>query len=130
MRRLWLIAALTCAFTGIVGAQTSTLPCSANCSLARSQPFSVVYDWAPTTLNPDAVDGFKLYQNGAVVAQALASQLVNGSVSFPFASGLSLSGVYTFTVSAYNSGGETSGDPITVTIVKGKPAKPTGGRIQ
>jgi len=46
------------------------------------------------------------------------------------ASGLSVSGTYTFAVSAYNDGGESPGDPITVTILKGKPAKPTGGRIQ
>lgn len=130
MRRLWLVIVLACVFTGIAGAQTSTLPCSANCSLARNQPFSIVYDWAPTTLNPDLADGFTLYQNGAAVSQFLISQMVNGTISFKFASGLSLAGTYTFVVSAYNSGGETPSDSITVTIVKGKPAKPTSGRIQ
>lgn len=118
-------------FCSLLGsAQTSTLPCSANCTLARSQPFSIVYDWAPTAVNPDIADGFRLYQDGTVVSQATIGQLVNGSIAFPFASGIGTSGTYLFTVSAFTDvGGESVGDPITVTIAKGKPAKPTGGRI-
>lgn len=96
----------------------------------KAQSFAVVYDWAPTTLNPEMADGFRLYQNGVMVRESGVSVLQNGSVAFAFASGLPGAGSYTFAVSAYTSGGETLGDPIAVTILKGKPAKPTGGRLQ
>jgi len=131
MRRLVCVVALLFVCLSLRGfAQTSTLPCSANCVLAKNQPFNVAYYWAPTVTNPDPADGFKLYQNGVVVAQAGIAQLVNGWIIFPFSSGLATSATYTFNVSAYNSGGETMSDPIVVTIAKGKPAKPLNGRIQ
>jgi len=130
MRRTIAVLIAACAFSVLASAQTSTLPCSGSCTLARNQPFSVAYNWAPTTLNPDAADGFRLYQNSVKVQDVPATALVNGVIAFPFASGLTIAGSYVFAVSAYTSGGESVGDPITVTIVKGKPAKPTSGRIQ
>ena len=130
MQRFFLVAALVCMFVGVSSAQTSTLPCSSSCTLPRNQPFSVRYDWAPTALNPDMADGFRLYQNSVKVQDVPVSALVNGVIAFNFSSGISTSGGYVFAVSAYTDGGETVGDPITVTIVKGKPAKPVNGRIQ
>jgi hypothetical protein len=65
-----------------------------------------------------------------LVSTLAISDLSSGHISFPFASGLSSAGTYTFNVGAYNSGGETLSDPIAVTIAKGKPAKPLNGRIQ
>jgi hypothetical protein len=128
MRRLLLLAVLALATVTLSG--QSTLPCSVNCTLARNQPFAVAYDWAPTTLNPDIADGFRLYQNGVFAREAGISALVNGSVAFDFPSGMAASGVYVFTVSAYTTGGETLSDPLTVTVLKGKPAKPGNGRVQ
>lgn len=130
LRRILCLVFALLALSAIIAAQTSTLPCSANCSLAKSQPFSVAANWAPTSTEPDAADGFTLYQNGAKVSQKLASELVNGTISFPFPSGISTSGTYTFTIGAYNGGGENISDPIQVTIIKGKPAKPNSVRIQ
>jgi hypothetical protein len=50
MQRAGFVAALMLLFSTLGSAQTSTLPCSSNCTLAKAQAFSVVYDWAPTTL--------------------------------------------------------------------------------
>jgi hypothetical protein len=130
MSKHLLTAIFTLLFTAAAYGQTSTLPCSSNCTLARSQPFSVAYNFAPTSLNPDLPDGFHLYQNGVLVSTLSYASLSNGSIVFPFASGLATSGTYTYNVGAYNSGGETLSDPIALTIIKGKPAKPTNGRVQ
>jgi hypothetical protein len=114
----------------VFGQSTSTLPCTQNCTVARSQPFTVTYNWAPTTENPDLPDGFRMYQNGVVIGEASVLALANGTISFAFPNGLS-SGNYTLAMSAYiTGGGETMGDPITVTVLRGKPVKPTNGRVQ
>lgn len=116
---------------GTLAAQTATpLPCATACALLRSQPFSVVYDWVPTVLNPDLPDSFRLYQNGAPIGERPYADLTKGTIRFGLVSGLATAGTYTFVVGAVNSGGETLGDPVTVTILKGKPAKPIRGRFE
>ena len=109
----------------------SQLPCSQNCQLARDQPFSVVYSWAPTTASPDIADGFRLYRNGVVVAEGGQELLKNGVVSFSISSGIGVAGSYSFAIAAYTAtGGEAVGDPVMLTILKGRPARPTSGRVQ
>lgn len=103
------------------GAQSS-LPCSANCTLSRSQPFSVAYDWAPTTIDPPS--GFRLYQNGVIVATAAPAAWQSGVIAFGFPSGIATPGAYSLAISVFSPQGETRGDPIAVTILKGRPFKP------
>jgi hypothetical protein len=130
MTRLVSAVAFVLAWSSLAVGQ-STLPCTVNCQLQKGQPFSIVYNWAPTVANPDAADGFKLYRNGVVVAEGGSNLLQNGIVSFGFQTGIQTTGSYSFAVAAYTTtGGESVGDPVLVTIMKGKPAKPTNGRVQ
>lgn len=84
MRTLTVAAALTLCAVALYAQSTTPLPCSSNCVLQKGQPFAVVYDWAPTTLNPDMADGFRLYQNGVLLRTATTSALQNGVIAFGF----------------------------------------------
>jgi hypothetical protein len=130
-----LVVVLVLCVLGVSGrvvllAQTPTpLPCPTNCVLARQAPFAVAFAWAPTAADPEMADGFHLYQNGVVVQTAPASALANGVIRFSYPNGLQ-SGNYIFNVSAFTNGGEAMSDPITLTVLKGRPAKPTNGRLE
>lgn len=115
---MWLtLCALVMA--GVVSAQTET-------SLKVGQPFTFMADH-----DGIETDRYDLFVNGLPHASLPVSALQQGTIAFPFPSGLPSKGNYLFVLTAVGPNGEGVSDMLTVPVSpgkQGKQKKPRGGQ--
>lgn len=107
-------------------AQTTT--CTANCTVYTNQPFTVSADDAQPA---SQVDGYRLYDNNAVIRDvATASARAGNVVSFVFAQGLPATGAHSYQIAAYNITAETKSTALAATVLQAPPIPTAPGNIR
>lgn len=88
--------------------------------ILRSDPFvvEVAHDGVDTV-------SYKLYQDGAMVAEQPVSALSNGVVKFDFPNGLPTARSYNFSATALNVDGESAPAEAILVVLPKVPAAPT-----
>lgn len=72
--------------------------------------------------------GYDLKQNGQVVQSKVPAELVDGTLTFDFPTGLER-GTYVFVIEAYNQYGRSPSPTMTLVVTPGNPQPPTNLRI-
>jgi hypothetical protein len=126
--RLLVVAFVVAVFSVIGSTASAQTVCTSNCTIHTSQTFSLAADYYGNDIEDG---GFRLYQDGVVVATAPSSALADGVITF-VRPAITTAGSHTFMVAAFNGGGETRSSSIGLTVIAPQqqpPGQPSGLRI-